>query len=89
MPARIDYSRQFSQYCMQRNLWLENYENLQEFFKIIKNKKNNLSQVRTFQRDGDLFYKEVAVVESFSTHFDGLDNELYKAFKVLESSNSV
>lgn len=74
---------------MSRPLWLENYENLQEFLKIIKNKKNNLSQVRTFQKDGDLYYKENAVIESFSTHFDGLDNELYKAFKTIESSSFV
>jgi translation initiation factor 3 subunit C len=86
MPTRLDYSRQFSQYCMSRALWFENFENLQEFLKIIKNKKASLNQVRTFQKDGDLFYKENAVVESFSTHFDGLDNELYKAFKTIEPS---
>jgi len=85
IPTRTDYSRQFSQYCMPRALWQENFENLEEFFKIIKNKKNNLTQVRTFQKDGDLFYKESAVIESFSTHFDGLDNELYKALKAFES----
>jgi len=89
MPTRMDFSRQFSQYCMPRNLWLENFENLQEFFKIIKNKKNNLTQVRTFQKEGDLYYKDNSVVESFATHFDGLDNELYKAFKALESSTLV
>jgi len=86
MPTRMDFSRQFSQYCMPRNYWLENFENLQEFFKIIKNKKNDLSQVRTFQKEGDLYYKDNSVVESFATHFDGLDSELYKAFKALESS---
>lgn len=87
IPARTDYSRQFSQYCMPRNLWQENFESLDEFFRIIKNKKNNLSQIRTFQRDGELFYKESAVIESFSTHFDGLDNELYKALKAFEAVN--
>lgn len=72
---------------MPRNYWSENFENLQEFFKIIKNKKINLNQVRTFQKEGDLYYKDNSVVESFATHFDGLDNELNKAFKGLESSN--
>ncbi len=72
---------------MPRNLWLENFENLEEFFKILKNKKNNLAQVRTFQKDGELYYKESTVAESFSTHFDGLDNELYKALKAFESVN--
>lgn len=74
---------------MPRNLWLENFENLQDFFKIIKNKKNNLSQVKTFQKDGEPFYKQNSVIESFSTHFDGLDNELYKAYKTIDSSDVV
>jgi len=72
---------------MPRQYWLENFENMVEFFKIIKNRYGKLDQVRTFQKDGDNYYKESAIIESFSTHFDGLDNELWKAFKSIENSS--
>ncbi len=74
---------------MPRHLWVENFENLQEFFRIIKNKKNNLNHVRTFLKDGELYHKDEAVVDMFVNFFEGLDSELYKAFKNVESSSLV
>lgn len=89
LPIRMDFSRQYSHYYMPRNLWLENFKNLEEIFKIISNKKNVLGQVRTFNRDGELFYKEKATLDLFCAHFEGLENELSKAFRETESSSMV
>ena len=84
MPTRLDFSNKISSLWMPRTYWLQNFENLQEFLNIMKNNSNNLHGVRTFQKDLDVYYKESLVLESFSTHFEGLDNELFKAFKNVE-----
>jgi len=86
MPTRIDASKQITSAYMPRFLWLKNYENLVEFFNIIK-KGENISNVRTFQKDLETYFKDTAILESFSTHFEGLDNELYKAFKNVEPTS--
>ena len=57
IPTRSEFSKQFSQYLMPRNFWTENFENLQEYFKILKKKNGVLENVRTFHKDGDEFYK--------------------------------
>jgi translation initiation factor 3 subunit C len=87
MPTRMDFAKNQSQYYMPRDLWLQNFENLAEYFRILRHQYKKLSEVRTFQRDENSFYTEEAVIESFSTHFEGLDNELWKAFKAIESSS--
>lgn len=89
LPIRMDYSRQLSRYTMNRELWLENYENLQEFLRILKNRRDILGQVRVFQKDGEVFYKEKILLESFSAHFEELDIELSKAFRGTETSSMV
>lgn len=87
IPTRLEVSRQESQYYMPRIYWQQNLENLLEYFKIIKNNYKNLSKVRTFQKDGEPYYKENSIYESFATHFEGLDNELKQAFRAIENSS--
>ena len=85
LPIRFDYAKTVNSHYMTRGLWEKSLKNLQEVFRLIRTKDRlNINQIRTFQKDGDSYYKEHLITESFSTHFDGLDNELYKAFKNIE-----
>ncbi len=90
LPTRVDYSKTINSAYMIRLLWTESLKNLQELFRLIKTKDRiNLAEIRNFQKEVDPYYKESTLVDSFSTHFESLDNELYKGFKALESNDPV
>lgn len=66
---------------MPRELWVDSLENLREFLKILKTPDIKLSEIATFQKDGEKFYQENSVKDTVCTQLESLDNELFKGFK--------
>lgn len=81
MPVRYDLGKIVSQNFMPREYWLETLENIKEFLKILKSKDFKISEISTFVKDGEAFYKETFIYDALSTQLESLNNELFKSFK--------
>ena len=81
MPVRYDLGKIISSSFMPRELWVDSLENLREFLKILKTPDIKLTEIATFQKDGEKFYQDNSVKDTVCTQLESLDNELFKGFK--------